>query len=115
MDDAVMRVMEPYFGDKFYNPSANYLAAKAVRDDIAEAKKSIAAYLGAKHSELIHTSGGTESNNLAVSGVMDLFLKNKVLVSAVEHESVLIPAEKYDHALIPVDGRGAVKTMCWKR
>jgi cysteine desulfurase len=109
MDNAVLKAMEPYFSDKFYNPAANYLAAKAVKDDIVETKKNIAAHLGARHNEIIHTSGGTESNNLAIRGVMDLFPGKKILVSAVEHESVLNPAAEYKRGLIPVDKQGIVK------
>ncbi|HEX5797219.1 MAG TPA: aminotransferase class V-fold PLP-dependent enzyme, partial [Candidatus Saccharimonadales bacterium] len=76
MDDRVVAAMKPYLSQKFYNPSAGYLAAEEIKDDITNAKRSIAALIGAKHTEIIHTSGGTESNNLAVSGIMDGF-KNK--------------------------------------
>lgn len=103
MDKSVLLSMEPYFSDKFYNPSASYLPAKTVRADIVEAKKSIASRLGAKHNEIIHTSGGTEANNLAISGVMESFPGKKMLASSIEHESVLNPAAKYRHRLIPVD------------
>lgn len=109
MDGSVQVAMEPYFAEKFYNPSATYLPAKALKDEITAAKKSIAAHLGAKHSEIIHTSGGTEANNLAISGVMDNSAGKKVLLSAVEHESVLAPVEKYAHKLIPVDSRGIIR------
>lgn len=109
MDKAVLGAMEPYFWDKFYNPSATYLSARAVKEEIAELKKIVAGQLGAKHSEIIHTSGGTESNNLAVSGVMDRFINKKILVSAVEHESVLNPAKKYTHEIIKVDEQGVVR------
>lgn len=108
MEPVVLKAMQPYFSDKFYNPSANYLAAKSIKDDINEAKKSIASELGVKHTEIIHTSGGTESNNLAISGVMDLYSGKQLLVSAVEHESVLNPAQKYGAKLIPVNARGQV-------
>ncbi len=115
MDEAVIKAMEPYFMGKFYNPAANYLSAKSVKDEITEAKKSVAAQLGAKHTEIICTSGGTEANNLAISGVMDKFPRKKVLASNIEHESVLKPAEKYDHSLIPVDKRGAIKLESLKK
>lgn len=108
MEEAVLRSMQPYFSDKFYNPSANYLAAKEIKDDITNTKKSIATHLGAKYTEIIQTSGGTESNNLAISGIMDKFPGKKVLVSAVEHESILGPAAKYNAKKIPVDGQGIV-------
>lgn len=108
VDDSVLKAMKPYFSEKFYNPSANYLAAKRVRENIIEAKKTIAKHIGAKHSEIIHTSGGTESNNLAISGIMDLHPEKKVLISAIEHESVINPAKKYNYSLIPVNKDGIV-------
>lgn len=107
-DEEVLAAMQPYFTDKFYNPSANYLAAKQIKEDIIQAKKTIAAELGVRHSEIIHTSGGTESNNLAITGVMDLYPDKQLLVSAVEHESILNPAKKYDAKLIPVNPNGLV-------
>lgn len=108
MDDAVLAAMKPYFSDKFYNPAANYLAAKGIKDDILEAKKSIAGYIGAKHTEIIHTSGGTESNNLAISGIMDNFPDKKILVSSIEHESVMSPANEYKLEQIAVDKHGMI-------
>lgn len=108
VDEVVLEAMKPYFAEKFYNPSANYLASKAIKDEITEAKQTIAAELGVKHSEIIHTSGGTESNNLAIRGVMDLFPGKKMLVSSVEHDSVLNPAKAYEAELIPVDKTGMV-------
>lgn len=109
MDEAVKHAMEPYFSDNFYNPSANYLAANAVKEEIAAAKKSIAGHLGTKYTEIIHTSGGTEANNLAIAGIMENYPDSKILVSSIEHESVLRPAEQYEHGLIPVDEKGLVK------
>lgn len=106
VDKKVLKAMEPYFTEKFYNPSVNYLPAKAIKDDIRNAKQSIAGHMGAKSSEIIHTSGGTEANNLAISGVMDNFPGGEVIISAVEHESVRKPAEKYKHKIIPVDKYG---------
>ncbi len=48
MEDEVLAVMKPYFADKFYNPSATYLAAKEIKEDISTAKKKIASILGIK-------------------------------------------------------------------
>lgn len=115
MDEAVLKSMQPYFTEKFYNPSANYLPAKRIKEEITEAKKSIASQLGAKHSEIIHTSGGTESNNLAIAGVMERFPGKKILVSAVEHDAVINPAGKYGAHQIPVDKYGAVDKDAFKK
>lgn len=108
MDPAVLAAMQPYFSDKFYNPSALYLAAKGVAKDVAEARASVARQLGVRPAEIIFTAGGTEANNLAINGVMRQHPDGNVVVSAVEHESVLKPAHQYDYKEAPVDARGQV-------
>ena len=108
--DSVMVAMLPYYTEKFYNPSATYLAAKAVKTDLDTARSDIAAILGARPSEIIFTAGGTEANNLAIKGVLDYFPEANVLVSAVEHESVLAPAQQYDHRVIAVNAQGECLT-----
>lgn len=110
LDPAVVRAMEPYFSDKFYNPSAIYGLGREVKADIIEAKKLIGKHLGVQHSELIMTSGGTESNNLAVSGVMELYPGKKIMISAIEHESVVAPAQKYNNDILKVDNNGLLIT-----
>jgi cysteine desulfurase len=102
--------MQPYFGRQFYNPSATYLAGRAVRKDLEQARSFIAQTLGAKPAEIVFTAGATEANNLAVSGVMRQFPGGEILVSAIEHESVLAPAKEFKHRLIPVDKQGIVDT-----
>ena len=108
LDNRVLKAMQPYFGQKFYNPSATYLAGRAVRQDLEQARSSIAQNLGAKPAEIIFTAGATEANNLAISGVMRRFPQAEVLVSAIEHESVLAPAAQFNRHLIPVTKQGIV-------
>jgi len=108
LDPAVEAAMKPYWRQKFYNPSATYLAGRGVAADIAHARASVAQQLGAKPSEIIFTAGGTESDNLAINGVMQRFPKAKLLVSAIEHEAVIQAAESYTHELIPVTEKGFV-------
>lgn len=107
IDPAVITVMQPYLSDLFYNPSAQYSVARAVKKDLDAARAGIAHYIGCRPAELIFTAGGTEANNLAIKGVMDQFPGSRLLVSAIEHDSVLSPAKKYDAKIIPVvsDGR----------
>lgn len=108
MDKAVKIAMEPYFSVKFYNPSAQYLSAKAVSKDIETARTEIAHWLGAKSTDIFFTAGGTEANNLALNGIMSLYPEANLVVSAIEHESILKPAEQYNHKVAPVDGRGNI-------
>ncbi len=107
LDPAVKAAMEPYFSDKFYNPSALYLASKAVSADINQARGRVAHWLGARPAEVIFTAGGTEANNLAIHGVMSQYPGANIVTSAIEHESVLQPAGLYERRLVPVlkDGR----------
>src|SRR3989338_4370725 len=102
MDPLVRQAMEPYFADKFHNPSATYLAARQVRQDLEWARGQNAQCLGAKPAEIVFTAGATEANNLAIQGVMRQFPEKEILVSAIEHESVLEPAKLFKHRIIPV-------------
>jgi cysteine desulfurase len=103
------KAMEPYFSSEFYNPSALYLKARQNRLALESARSTIAQGLGAKPLEVIFTAGGTEANNLAIRGVLANHPQAKVLVSAIEHESVLAPANPYDCQQLPVDDKGIVK------
>jgi len=107
VDPKVRAAMEPYSAHAFYNPSATYLAARQVARAILDARAKVAVVLGARPAEVIFTAGGTESNNLAIQGVMQAYPKSNVVISAIEHESVLKPALQYQHKMSKVlaDGR----------
>jgi cysteine desulfurase len=109
VDPAVLAVMQPYWQEQFYNPSALYLAAQSVAADIGTARESVAACLGVRAAEVVFTAGGTESDNLAIHGVMQRHPEAKLVVSAVEHEAVLGAASQYHHAMTPVDADGLVR------
>jgi cysteine desulfurase len=107
VEPAVLKAMEPYFADNFYNPSATYGPARYVQKALLAARSQVAHWLGARSSEIIFTAGGTEANNLAIHGVMRQFPKGNIVVSGIEHESVLAPAQAYDCRVVSVkpDGR----------
>lgn len=100
------------------NPSSLHDAGRAARRTVEEARERLAADLGARPSEVIWTSGGTEADNLAVKGLWWArhahdARRRRVLVSAVEHHAVLDPAvwlaeQGADVVLLPVDGEGRV-------
>ncbi len=92
VDQRVIEAMQPFYTESFYNPSASYLAAKEVRNQIAAARSDVAAAMGVRPAEVVFTAGGTEANNLAVNGVLQQFPGAHAVVSAIEHDSVLIPA-----------------------
>lgn len=106
VDDRVLAAMQPFWQEQFYNPSALYLAAKEVNKHVVNARAVVAKTLGAKPSEIIFTAGGTESDNLAIHGVMQQFPGSHLVVSVIEHEAVLQAAEQYDHSTVKVDAGG---------
>jgi cysteine desulfurase len=108
LDPAVLEAMQPYLTGRYFNPSAQYLAARMVRKDIEAARARIAYWFGARPSEIVFTAGGTEANNLAVHGVMGQFPDGNVVVSSIEHDAVLVPAGQYDCRLAPVGPDGIV-------
>jgi cysteine desulfurase len=109
MDPLVLAAMQPYFTEKFFNPSATYLPAVSVHKDIAAARSRIAHYIGARPLEIIFTAGGTEANNLAIRGIMEQYPDGNIVVSAIEHDSVLRPAREYDCREASVDAQGIIQ------
>jgi cysteine desulfurase len=110
LDRQVKQAMDVYDRDKFYNPSAIYLSAKSVKDDIAQARSTVAGLIGSKPSEVIFTAGGTEANNIAIKGVMNAYSGSSMVISSIEHDSVLKTALKYNHKQLKVDNLGIVST-----
>lgn len=96
LDPTVLTAMQPYFSMQFFNPSATYMPAVRVRRELEDARTKVVHWLGARPAEVVFTSSGTEANNLAIHGVMHQFGDGNVVVSAIEHESVLAPAHQYE-------------------
>lgn len=109
LDKDILKHMLPYLTDTFYNPSSTYLAAKEVRKAIDEARARTAKVLGARPGEIVFTAGATEANNLAIHGVMAKHPNGKLLISAIEHPSVLETAKQYNYSFIPVDDTGHIQ------
>jgi cysteine desulfurase len=99
--------MVPFFTERFANPSGAHALARDARRAIDEARDVIAESLGAAPSEVVFTSGGTEADNLAVSGVHDR-VGGSVVCSAIEHHAVLDPVVRIDGQLVSVDDRGVI-------
>ncbi|HEY9765297.1 MAG TPA: cysteine desulfurase family protein [Chroococcales cyanobacterium] len=93
LDPLVEEAMLPFNREIFGNPSSPHEAGRRARNALDQARDQVAAVLGAKSSELFFTSGGTESNNLAIKGVARAMRKSDrgghVLTTAIEHPSVL--------------------------
>lgn len=108
MDPAVLAAMQPFFADQFYNPSANYLPAQKVRQALDQARADVAAQLGSRASEIIFTAGGTESDNLAITGILCQFPDANVVVSGIEHDAVLQPAGQFNCSVALTTAQGIV-------
>lgn len=108
MDPQVLAAMQPYFSERFFNPSATYLAAQSVHKDLEAARAKVGFWLGARHNEIVFTAGTTEANNLVINGVMRQFPEATILVSAIEHESILAPAHQYNCREVPVTSAGLI-------
>ncbi|HKW47434.1 MAG TPA: cysteine desulfurase family protein [Gemmatimonadaceae bacterium] len=88
----VREAMEPYFGPRFGNPSSIHRWGREARVALDEARERVAACLGARSDEICFTSGGTESDNLAVLGAWRARRtdgRNAVVSTPIEHKAVL--------------------------
>lgn len=103
LDERVLAAMLPYFTEQFYNPSSPYAPALYVRRAYEEAKRTIAACIGAKPDELVMTAGATESVNLAFNSI-----GGHAVTANIEHHAVLKAAERYDHTIVKADVHGIV-------
>jgi cysteine desulfurase len=116
LDPAVREAMLPYLGEVFGNPSSVHHVGRRARAILDDARDRAARVLGCKPSEMVFTSGGTESNNLALFGTARL-LRPKgrhLITSSVEHHSVLhcceylARKEGFEVTYLPVDREGVV-------
>lgn len=99
--------------DNYGNPSSLHAKGLAAERVMTAAREAVARTLGVSPSEIVFTSGGTEANNLAISGIALHAKGRHVLTSAVEHSSVLAPIRRlaeqgFDVTEVPVDPEGRV-------
>ncbi len=94
-DPQVLKAMEPYFFEKFGNPSSIHTEGQEAKRAIEDARERLASFLGAKPEEIIFTSGGTESNNFAVGGVAYAQAKkgNHIITTSIEHHAIIEPCK----------------------
>ena len=105
LSNKAKNAMLPYFDEKFFNPSAAYLPANEVRQDYEKAKGDIAHVIGAKAADLVMTSGATEANSLVFAAIPN---DAEVLISAVEHPSIVENAKQKKMRTISVDQNGRI-------
>ena len=114
VDPRVVEAMLPFFSEKYGNPHSVHVAGHEARDAVDQARSSIAKSVGADASEIVVTSGATESNNLAIRGVAERDRRrgNHVVSVATEHKAVLDPLARlarssYDITLLDVEPHGS--------
>ena len=93
LDPQVREAMLPYLRGKFANPSSLYRAARVSHEAVEQARRTLAGILGAKPTEIIVTSGSTESNNTAVQGVLRAYPGAHWVTTAIEHDAILAQVE----------------------
>ncbi len=113
--DEVRLAMQPFLHDDFGNPSSATPLGIRARDAVDKARERLATCLGADPSEILFTSGGTESNNTVIFGLAARFqgVKDHIVTTAVEHPATMEPclelmSRGFDVTFVPVDGKGRV-------
>ncbi len=94
VDPKVVEAMKPYFTEKYGNPSSIHSFGREAKKALENSRKIIAKSINAKQEEIIFTSGGTESNNLALKGIAFANKdKNHIITTKIEHDCVLESAK----------------------
>jgi len=111
----VLEAMMPFYRENFGNPSSLHSWGDKAREAVENARENVAALIGASPEEIIFTSGGTESNNMAIKGIARALRKkgNHIVISAIEHFSVMHAArtlekEGFELTIVGVDNNGLV-------
>ena len=107
----VLAAMQPYFSEQFGNASSIHHHGQEARKAVEHAREHVAALVGARASEIVFTSGGTEADNLALFGMVEP--GDHVITSSIEHHAVLNACQRLEKigcfvTYVPVDGRGLV-------
>jgi cysteine desulfurase len=116
LDVKVFESMKPYYFEDYGNPSSSHSSGNKAKEALAEAREKVAKLVGAeKPQEMVFTSGGTESNNLALKGAAFRNLRkgNHIITTSVEHISIVnickyLQRQNYEITCIPVDKQGLV-------
>ena len=111
-DPAVIEAMQPYFFEKFGNPSSIHSFGQEARKAIDDSREVTAAFLGAKPEEIVFTSGGSESNNFAIQGVAYAMQHkgNHIVTTAIEHHAITEPCKVLEKRGFKVSFVGVDKT-----
>ena len=114
----VLAAMQPFFLEEFGNASSIHHHGQHTRAAVERARESVAQLLGARSSEIVFTSGGTEADNLAIFGMAKP--GDHVITSTVEHHAVLNACKRLEEigcevTYVPVDGQALINPKDVKR
>lgn len=117
--DDVLETMLPYLKEQYGNPSSIHHYGRLSHKAIEKARKQIASLINAEPSEILITSGGTESNNTALRGMAMKNPSSQIITSSIEHDAILEPCKKlsqsgFDIDYLPVDSFGMVDILKFK-
>lgn len=110
---SVLQEMEPYFTEKYYNPSGNYRPGQKVKQTLYQMRERIAAVIGAEPEEIFFTSGGTESDNWIIRSFGNEKPKGHIITTGLEHHAIGHSCRQLEQqggsvTYLPVDDRGRV-------
>jgi cysteine desulfurase len=115
VDPQVVETMLPFFTQRFGNPSSAHWFGQQAKVALEDARRQVAALIGAEPGEIVFTSGGTEADNWAIKGAAYFFegKKKHIITSLVEHHAVLhachyLQKKGFDVTYLPVDQSGMV-------
>ncbi|MGY5144510.1 MAG: cysteine desulfurase family protein [Candidatus Nitrosopumilus sp. bin_32a] len=114
--DDVLDSMLPYLKEQYGNASSIHRYGRLAKKAIEKARKQIASLINADPSEILLTSGGTESNNTVLRGIPIDVSSNQIITSLIEHDAILEPCKKlsqngFDLDYLPVDKFGMVDPL----
>jgi len=92
LDARVLEAMSPFLSQPHGNPTSRHSFGRHARSAIDRAREQVADAVNAHPSQVIFTSGGTEANNLAITGIASCYGKSQIITSAIEHPCVTRPA-----------------------
>jgi len=112
----VQQAVLPFLAEQYGDPSSSHGIGRAAREAMEDAREHVSALIGCDPEEILFTSGGTESNNFAIKGVAfarGLASGGHIVVSAIEHASVIQPAKflerlGFDVTIAPATGQGII-------
>jgi len=110
----VLNSMLPYLKEQYGNPSSLHRYGRLAHKAIEKARKQVASLINAEPSEILLTSGGTESNNTALRGIVMKNTSGQIITSSIEHDAILEPCKKlaqngFDVDYLPVNQFGMVE------